>query len=181
MNRRTFASLATTLLLLFSFACSKNADIPAPKEAPPVKVDKPAAVIEEQPKPTVDVNNEPKPLDDFNVSKIQKEMADVYFDFDKSDLRNDTRSTLNHHVELLKANSSIKVLIEGHCDERGTEEYNLGLGERRSNRVREYFIDSGIAASRMKTISYGEMRPIQNGHDEDAWAMNRRAHFKLSK
>ena len=181
MNRRPFAALLVTLSLLFCFACSKNADIPAPTEAPPVKVDKPADEIKEQPKPVVEVDNEPKPLDDFDIQNMQKKMADIYFDFDKHELREDSLSTLRHHVELLKANADIKVLVEGHCDERGTEEYNLGLGERRASRVHQYFLDAGIDANRLKTISYGEMRPVEEGSNESAWSKNRRAHFRLSK
>jgi peptidoglycan-associated lipoprotein len=180
MNSKHIACLVL-ISLVFSF-CSKKADIPAPQEPPPpTKVEKPAAEIREPPKPTVEVAKPPKRLDDFDVSNIQKKMADIFFDFDKSELRSDAKTTLNHHVELLKANKGIKVLIEGHCDERGTEEYNLGLGERRANRVREYFISLGISDHRIRTISYGEMRPLSSSHDEAGWAMDRRAHFKLSK
>jgi peptidoglycan-associated lipoprotein len=88
---------------------------------------------------------------------------------------------LDRYVSVLNANPDLKVLVEGHCDERGTEEYNLALGERRANRVKTYLVNAGVDASRLKTISYGELRPKAQGSNEEAWALNRRAHFKLSQ
>ena len=177
MNRQLNLSFAFALVLL-TFACTTK-DIPVPKEPPPVKVDKPAEEVKETPAPPVEVEKPVTPIGDFDVSKIN--MADVYFDFDKSDLTPATVETLRQHVEVMKANPRLKVLVEGHCDERGTEEYNLALGERRAERIRDYCVNAGIDPSRLKTISYGELRPKANGHDEEAWSQNRRAHFKLSK
>ncbi len=177
MNFKPHA-LVVLFLLLISFACQKNADIPVPVEPPPVAVEKPAEEVKEAPKPMVE-EVKPPPISTVDLSSIK--MDDVYFDFDKSDLRDDAKSALNRYVQILKANEEIIVLIEGHCDERGTEDYNLGLGERRAERVRSYYIESGISASRLKTISYGELRPKAQGSNEDAWAQNRRAHFKLAK
>jgi len=82
-------------------------------------------------------------------------------------------------VRWLKANGNARILVEGHCDERGTAEYNLGLSDRRAKTVRDYLITSGIAAGRIGTISYGKERPFAFGHDENAWKQNRRAHFTL--
>ena len=180
MNSKTIVYLILASLLMTLFSCDKNtADIPSPKEAPPVVVEKPAEEVKPPPKPVVEEVEEPEEVPTVDLSKIN--MGDVYFDFDKSDLRDDAIDRLKSHVEILKANPEILVLIEGHCDERGTEEYNLALGERRATRVLDYFASSGIDGSRLKTISYGELRPKAEGSDEDAWSKNRRAHFKLSK
>ena len=92
-------------------------------------------------------------------------------------LRDDARKALDRNVEWLKANPTVRVQIEGHCDERGTEEYNLHLGERRANSVKQYLVKSGLDAARLFTISYGESRPVDPGHSEAAWAKNRRAQF----
>jgi peptidoglycan-associated lipoprotein len=111
----------------------------------------------------------------FNVS----DLVDVFFDYDKSDLSADSRDTLANDAKLLKAASGVNIVVEGHCDERGTNEYNLGLGERRANSVKNYLVSLGISASRIKTISYGEEKAFSSGHNEGAWKQNRRAHFGL--
>ena len=97
----------------------------------------------------------------------------VFFAFDKSDLSTDARGTLDRQAAWLKQWSNQQLTIEGHCDERGTREYNLALGERRANAVKDYLVASGVSASRLKTISYGKERPIVLGSNEAAWAQNR--------
>ncbi|MFA5027415.1 MAG: peptidoglycan-associated lipoprotein Pal [Candidatus Methylomirabilota bacterium] len=104
-------------------------------------------------------------------------LKDVFFDFDKSLVRDDQKSALADNVAWLKGNPSAKITVEGHCDERGTAEYNLGLGERRAKAVKDYLIAAGIPADRVSTISYGKERPFVLGHDESAWKWNRRGHF----
>jgi len=104
-------------------------------------------------------------------------LKDVFFDFDKSLVRDDQKSALADNVAWLKSNPSAKITVEGHCDERGTAEYNLGLGERRAKAVKDYLIAAGIPADRVSTISYGKERPFVLGHDESAWKWNRRGHF----
>ena len=106
-------------------------------------------------------------------------LKDVFFDFDKSNIRDDQKAALNDNVGWLKGNAGAKLLIEGHTDERGTAEYNLGLGERRAKSVKDYLIAAGIAADRVSTISYGKERPFVLGHDESAWKWNRRGHFTI--
>jgi peptidoglycan-associated lipoprotein len=101
----------------------------------------------------------------------------VYFDFDKSNLRDDSVQIIQRNLQILKNNSDMKILIEGHCDERGTNEYNMALGMRRANTCKNYFIANGIDSSRMSVISYGEERPIDSGSGENAWMKNRRAEF----
>ncbi len=99
----------------------------------------------------------------------------IYFDFDKYNLRPDAREAAEFDAGVLAQYKDWKVLIEGHCDERGTDEYNLALGERRANTVKQFFVDYGIDPSRISTVSYGEERPADPGHNEEAWAKNRRA------
>ena len=109
--------------------------------------------------------------------KVVPQLDDIHFDFDKSDIRTDAREILQKNADWLQNNPDIKIQIEGHCDERGTAEYNLALGERRAMSTKKYLISLGISADRIYTISYGEELPIDPNHSEDSWAKNRRAHF----
>ncbi len=108
------------------------------------------------------------------------EFNDVNFDFDKFNLGNDAREILKKHAGWLNKNKDIKIVVEGHCDERGTAEYNLALGQRRASAAAKFLVDMGIEAKRIKTVSYGEEMPLDPGHNENAWAKNRRAHFSVS-
>jgi len=108
-------------------------------------------------------------------SQLQQVGDRIYFAFDKSDITPESRQVLAKQADLLKQNPSVTVTIEGHCDERGTREYNLGLGERRANATKQALVALGIAANRINTISYGKERPAVLGHNEQAWAQNRRA------
>ena len=110
-------------------------------------------------------------------TKAVPQLGDIHFDFDKSDIRADSREILQKNADWLQNNPDIKIQIEGHCDERGTAEYNLALGERRAMSTKKYLISLGISADRIYTISYGEELPIDPNHSEDAWSKNRRAHF----
>lgn len=106
-------------------------------------------------------------------------IRDVFFPYDSSTLNSAAQRALDASAEWLRQNSQFRLRIEGHCDERGTEQYNLALGDRRANAVREYLMIVGISADRLRTISYGEERPFATGHDETAWSQNRRAHLVL--
>jgi peptidoglycan-associated lipoprotein len=108
-------------------------------------------------------------------------LQDVFFDFDKSNIRPDGKQSLDANIQWLKANSAVRIRVEGHCDERGTNEYNLALGERRARATRDYLVAGGIDAKRISTVSYGEERPFVQGHDESAWKWNRRGHFVIVK
>lgn len=111
-----------------------------------------------------------------SVADFRQNVGDrVFFDTDMSTIREDGRQTLNRQAEWLKKYTNYQITIEGHCDERGTREYNLALGERRANAARQYLVAQGIPAARIKTISYGKERPDPVGSDEAAWARNRRA------
>ena len=109
------------------------------------------------------------------------ESEPVYFDYNSPDLRPQYRPVLEKKATWLKSHPEYSLKIEGHCDERGTAEYNLALGERRAKVVMSYLVSLGVSPGRISTISYGEERPNASGHDERAWAKNRRADFRLSK
>jgi len=111
-----------------------------------------------------------------SVADFRQNVGDrVFFDTDQSTIREDGRATLAKQAEWLKKYTNYQITVEGHCDERGTREYNLALGERRANAARQYLVAQGIPAARIKTISYGKERPDPVGSDEAAWARNRRA------
>lgn len=109
------------------------------------------------------------------------ESGHVYFDFDKAELKPEARAILDKKAAWLKAHPDYSVRIEGHCDERGTSEYNLALGERRANAAMKYLNALGVASGRISTVSYGEERPADPGHNEGAWAKNRRDEFKVTE
>jgi peptidoglycan-associated lipoprotein len=141
------------------------------------------------PKPKATVTPEPTPTDQANQpveepslrGKDYKEvpgLTAIYFDLDQSSLRNDARETLRKNFETLRSKPTWEVLVEGHCDERGTTEYNLGLGQRRAAAVREYYMSLGLAGNRVATISYGKEKPACDEHSEDCWSKNRRGETK---
>ena len=112
---------------------------------------------------------------------LQQALEKIYFDFDSAALSESSRDTLKKDYELIKKNGAAKVEIEGHCDERGSDEYNLALGERRAKAALNYLVTLGIAPGRLSTISYGKEKPADPGHDEAAWAKNRRVEFVIVK
>jgi peptidoglycan-associated lipoprotein len=101
----------------------------------------------------------------------------VHFDFDKSYIRTDMVPIMDGNASYLKGNSTVKVTIEGHCDERGTNEYNMALGARRAESAKNYLVGKGVSPARLSTVSFGEEKPTASGHNESAWYMNRRAEF----
>jgi peptidoglycan-associated lipoprotein len=115
--------------------------------------------------------------DQINAFESEK----IYFDYDKADLKPEARATLEQKARFLQANSSYSVTIEGNCDERGTNEYNLALGERRADAASKFLNSMGISADRITTVSYGEEKPVAMGYNESAWSQNRRDEFKLAK
>jgi len=111
--------------------------------------------------------------------ELAKILKNIYFDFDKYDLKADAIKTLKKIGDYLRKHSDVKILIEGHCDERGTREYNLVLGEQRALSARDFLINYGISPKRLYTVSYGEDKPADPRHCEEAWAKNRRCEFKI--
>lgn len=178
---KKFTVLFVSLLLVFSFfsSCRKKVEETPPpppqaQEQPKVeKVEKPPA---EEPKLTEEEIFEQKTLEEINT---EKPLEMIHFDFDKYFVREDAKPVLRENAQWLKKWDSVRILIEGHCDERGTEEYNLALGEKRAKSARDYLVSLGISPDRMEIISYGKSQPIDPGHNEAAWQKNRRAQFTI--
>jgi peptidoglycan-associated lipoprotein len=121
--------------------------------------------------------------DDFekkSLSELQGYLKDTFFDFDRSDIRADQRDPLAADGSWLRKHPAVKVRVEGHCDERGTSQYNLALGERRAEEAKEYLATLGVEAKRIETVSYGKERPFAEGHAESAWSQNRRDHYVVT-
>jgi peptidoglycan-associated lipoprotein len=117
-----------------------------------------------------------------NEPERTRELSSIYFDYDSAEIRGDARTTLKANSQAIGNHSEWKTItLEGHTDERGSEEYNLALGERRANAAKQYLVDLGAPASRMVTVSFGEASPAVQGHDESAWRWNRRVEFKVSR
>jgi len=157
-------------MLCAMFAVAGCGGKKAVDEAPPAEPSAP---------PTEQVQETPT---DLGGSSAPEEVApvsvnDVYFDFDSYNLTSEAKGTLEVNAREMKRVTTGNVTVEGHCDERGTRAYNLALGEKRANAAKDYLVSMGVDASRINTVSYGKERPFDDGHDESAWAKNRRAHF----
>jgi len=118
--------------------------------------------------------------EDLAILNARGYLGDVFFETDQWDIEPEFREALAQNVTWLQQYPTVLILVEGHCDERNTREYNLALGERRASGVRDYLVFLGIGPERIRTISYGEERPFALGHDEPAWKLNRRAHFVIT-
>ncbi len=112
------------------------------------------------------------------IEEVVPELRTIYFDYNKAEIRSDSRSVLKANAEIIIANRSLgSITLQGNCDERGSEEYNLALGERRAASVKQYLVDLGVPATRLRTVSFGEAKPAVMGHTESAWRWNRRTDF----
>lgn len=183
MTKRTGLTVLVFLLagmLGLVTACKKNPPTTAAGAKPPAEESK-APETKVQPPTTspgsVESTELPADVREINARGYLK---DAFFDYDKSDLRDDARTALAADADWLKKNRTIQFLIEGHCDERGTSEYNLALGDRRANAAKEYLVSLGVDASRVRTVSYGKERPFCTQSTEDCWQLNRRAHFLVT-
>jgi len=124
----------------------------------------------------------PPPATNATLEEMfMKEVQDAYFDLDKADIRSDARAALAKTGDFLRNYPQVKVVVEGHCDERGSTEYNLALGDRRAAAVKQYLVSLGIGADRMSTVSYGKEKPFCTESNEDCWQRNRRGHFVMAK
>lgn len=147
---------------------------PTPREVPEQVVSEPQT----EAIPSEEVSEElPEDIQELNRRGY---LEDVFFDTNRHELRPDGREALAKNAAWLQRFPSVVILLEGHCDERNTREYNLALGERRASAVRDYLVSLGVPGERVRTISYGEERPFAAGHDESAWRLNRRAHFVIT-
>ena len=154
---------------------SASPTVPPPPAPPPPAPRPPAPVV--PPEPIPQDTFESRSLDDLNR---ESPLQIVFFDYGSAELQEEARAALRANADLLNSSISWVITIEGHCDERGTAEYNLGLGERRAFAARNYLLELGIAAQRVRTVSYGKEFPFDPAHDERAWAQNRRAHFVIT-
>jgi peptidoglycan-associated lipoprotein len=196
---KSFKSFAVTLALLAVIAvpaCKRNQP---PKVAPSTTV-MPSSTVPDVPltvttataqtvteptdfvKTNTDVTTDVLPNDIGELNRVAQSrgyIADAFFEYNDSSLSSDAQTALTNSATWLKKNGQYNLLIEGHCDERGTEQYNLALGDRRANQAKEYLVTLGVDAARIRTVSYGEERPFDPGHDESAWSKNRRDHLVL--
>lgn len=166
MYRKLLVLFLVGLLVVAVGACSK-------KQTTKVETEPATETVTETAPPVEEVR---ETAQETPVTKIPV-LNDVYYDFDKSTLSAEAKQTLSENARQLADAGSMAVTIEGHCDERGTNAYNLALGEKRANAAKDYLVSLGVDAGRITTISYGEEKPFDAGHDESAWAKNRRAHF----
>jgi len=191
----TMRALYTVGVLVGSLAllgCPKRPEVamagpgavgPGAAKAPATSMAMPAPKTTEVPvtRPAPPVEAPVKLAPAVTPAVTESSLEDIFFNFDDATILADQRKALGQDFAWLKARPDVKVTIAGNCDERGTEEYNLALGERRADAVKNYLVAEGIAADRINTISYGKDRPFVLGHDENAWRLNRRDHFAMAK
>lgn len=193
---RRIAVLTVAMLSGTTLACHKT---PAPQPTPAVQASSGPnadslrrAQADEAARRAADEAARRKAADDAAAAAAARDAANsaamlrttltavVHFEFDQSDLRPEDRAILDAKIPILQANTAVTLRVSGHTDERGSDEYNLALGQRRAAAVKAYLMEHGIAASRMETVSYGEERPIAQGSDDSAFAQNRRAEFEIT-
>jgi len=186
---------AVLLILLFLCAlaasgCRSRRQVPAPETAPPVETanpPEPAVTVQPADRDFVQTPAEPGDVlseDILEANRVARERAwirDAFFVFDASTLDADAQEALQQSATWLRSHPEYGIRIEGHCDERGTEQYNLALGDRRAETAASYLATLGVDRSRIQTVSYGEERPFEEGSDEAAWGQNRRAHLVLTR
>ena len=174
--------MVVVMALFGFFGCAKKGQVPpGPDEIEVVETEEPAG----GPVPSME-GDMGEGLSEESLSaqarqELQDRLEDIHFDFDKYNIRQDARLILKRNYEVLQGAPGAEVFVEGHCDERGTVEYNLALGQRRANAARDYLISLGMGSSQVSTVSYGEERPLDPRQTEEAWAKNRRCHFVILK
>lgn len=164
--------VVSSFALVAVSACTKPA-APAPELTNNSASNTPAPVVNAAPAPVTNTAPAATPGADMNLVT-----ETVYFEFDSSTLTSTAQDSLRKLSGLVKSNAGVKIQVEGHCDERGSNEYNLALGERRARSIQEFMTSEGLTAADLSTISYGEERPAANGSSESVWAKNRRGEFK---
>jgi len=180
MRKKLWICLALLLVIpgfLFTVSCAKktvksDTDVTKASEEESVEAAKKRAIEEER-------LREEEAQRRIIAARNEFLNEDIYFEFDRYDLIPSAQDVLRKKAAWLRSNSGVSVFIEGHCDERGTNEYNLALGDRRAESAKSFLLNLGIASSRLTTISYGEEQPVDPGHNEEAWEKNRRAHFVI--
>ncbi len=180
-----WAVLALSIAALISVGCAKKQTVKSEgTEAPPAASAPPIteAPVKEAPQAPMATAPAMPPSEAPGVAVTEEKISrfdDVRFDFDKSEVKEDGRKTCGVVADYLKSHPQARVQIEGHCDERGTAEYNMALGERRAAAVMTYLVSLGVPKAALSTVSFGKEKPLDPGHNDGAWAKNRRAHFVL--
>jgi len=184
-----FATAAIAMLLVLGLGACKSTKAPskaAPTPTPSAAGKTPTAGIEEEivgeptAEPLVSEEVREELPEDLALLNAAGYLEDIFFETNLYDIRPEFRDALARNAAWLQQHRTIQILIEGHCDERNTREYNLALGERRAAAVRDYLIFLGVAPERLRTISYGEEKPFELGRGEESWKLNRRAHFVIT-
>ena len=182
MKKTVLVVLALAAATAFT-ACAKKAPPAPPPPPPPLAPEAPPPAPPPPPRPEVaPVVDEYARLKSMSAEDIEKSglLAEVYFDFDKADIREQDRALLSKNADALKRFDFLRITVEGHCDERGTVEYNLALGERRAKAAHDYLVSLGVPADRLKTVSYGKEVPACAQSNEECWQRNRRVHFTVT-
>jgi peptidoglycan-associated lipoprotein len=179
--RMTSTAAVTALAALLAVGCSSKPKVAAAPEARPVAVAAPPTVVPEAP-PAVREEPRSQAQSRVSVDELNRRgyLKDTFFDYDRHEIRQDQRDILAKDADWLREHPEVKVMVEGHCDERGTAQYNMALGQQRAQVVKDYLVQLGIDPSRIQTISYGKERPFDARHDEKAWGQNRRGHFLVT-
>jgi peptidoglycan-associated lipoprotein len=188
MNRKpatlTTIALLGMAILPLAAGCKKKPPTTAQDARPPVTASTAPAETAVAPPPSASSQRDVEVGEvlsmEIDVLNKKGYLSDAFFDFDQSDLREDARSVLAADATWLKKHTTVQVLIEGHCDERGTSAYNLALGDRRANAAKEYLVSLGLDGSRLRTVSYGKERPFCTESSESCWQQNRRAHLVIT-
>jgi peptidoglycan-associated lipoprotein len=181
-----FAQLGSLALVLVVVGCGGGAPEPQPEPEPEPQTTEPTVDEEAERRAREEEERRRREAEERRRMEAERErvmtiLAErVHFDFDKSDIRPDAEEVLQRKVTVLREYPGVELRLEGHCDERGSNEYNLALGQRRAESVKRYLVSYGLSAGRFATISYGEERPVARGQNEEAWAMNRRAEFTIT-
>ena len=180
-----FSAVLLVVISMVALGACKSSKLPPPPEPTPTPVPAasstlPEEVVEETITETIVSEEVQEELpEDLELLNARGYLEDTFFDTDRWDLKPEYREVLARNAAWLQQYNTVKVRIEGHCDERNTREYNLALGERRASATRDYLVFMGIASQRIQIISYGEERPFSLGSGERAWGLNRRAHFVI--
>jgi peptidoglycan-associated lipoprotein len=171
-------------VLIFTGCAEKKAVVtsdagPGQEVASTSTTDQQSAMASKETQASPDTTTE-KSVDLEKMARMKSPVSDINFDFDSSSIRTDAREILKTNANYFMRNRISSIVIEGHCDERGTSEYNMALGERRAQETKKYLVNLGIKESIMKTVSFGEENPLDPASNEEAWAKNRRAHFVVN-
>lgn len=182
MRKNLWLALALVLILptmLFTVSCAKDevAAAPEPQAEPAPEPPQEEPAVEEPSPEELKAEEDARAL---AAAKFDFENEAIYFEFDSAALLPSSQQSLTAKADLLLSNPMMSATVAGHCDERGTDAYNMALGQRRADAAKEFMINLGVQASQLNTVSYGEEQPADPGHNEEAWSKNRRAEFSIN-